>query len=257
MAVRTTDPWLPFRKAGGEHRLRLFCFANAGGGASVFRPWTVDGLPPAVEVCPVQLPGRENRLREKPFVRVEPLADTLTEVLAPHLDLPFAFFGHSMGSIVAFEVCQRLRQAGAAQPRLLLATGRRAPHLPDDDPPIYQLPDEELIERLKDYEGTPQAVLEHQELMALVLPILRADFELVETYRYRERPALDCPIAAWGGVEDPDVPRDSLEAWAAVTNAACRARLFPGGHFFLHEDRPRLLAALSEELAALVAAGGR
>ncbi|RMH19354.1 MAG: thioesterase [Acidobacteria bacterium] len=249
---RAADPWLPYRKALPAPALRLFCFPNAGGGASIFRHFAAGPLPPEVEVCAVQLPGRENRLGEPPFKRAVPLADALAGALAPYLDRPFAFFGHSMGTVIGFELAHRLRAAGLPEPSLLVMAGRQAPHLPPKREPVHALPDADLIARLREYDGTPQAVLEHEELMTLMLPLLRADFELVETYEVPERPPLSCPIAVYGGLEDRDAPRPDLEAWGELTAGACRVRMFPGGHFFLHRDRRLALTALAEDLLPLL-----
>lgn len=253
-ATTATSRWLPYRFPSPPDGVRLFCFPNAGGSASAFRPWGRDGrLPARVELCCVQLPGRESRLREPPFVRVPPLLDALEEALAPELDRPFAFFGHSMGTIVAFELAHRLRERGGPEPRLLVMSGRQAPHLPDDDP-VHGLPDDELIARLRAYRGTPPEVLAHPELMALVLPTLRADFELVETYRPPEgRPPLAQPITVFGGEEDEDASAEELAAWGELTTGRCAVRTFPGGHFFVHEERDAVLAALGAALEPLLA----
>lgn len=243
------NPWIAYRKPLPRARLRLFCFPYAGGGASIYRGWAAE-LPEEIEVCPVQLPGREQRLREKAFTRVEPLIAALADGLAAELDRPFAFFGHSMGALLAFELAHRLRAQQGPEPVHIVASARRAPQLPPDEDKTYLLPEPEFRAKLREIEGTPEAVLEHEELMELLSPLLRADFELNDTYEPFERPALDCPITALGGLEDPDVTREHVEAWGKVTTGHFRLRMFPGHHFFLHDHdgRASVIRAVTESL---------
>lgn len=243
------DPWIAFRKPRPQARLRLFCFPYAGGGALIYRSW-VEEIAQEIEVCPVQLPGRERRLREAAHTRMEPLVDALVPALQPYLDIPFAFFGHSMGATIAFEVAQRLRRQGLPGPEHLIASARRAPQVVAEDIKYYLLGDDEFRQRLREIEGTPEEVLDSDELMELVMPLLRADFELVDTYPPSDLPPLDCPITVFGGLGDPEVHREELEAWCQATNARCRLRMFPGSHFFLHDHRETLLRAIEQHLLA-------
>ena len=242
-----TTPWLAYLKPNPYARVRLFCFSYAGGSASVYRRWH---WPEALDVCPVQLPGRETRLMEKPLTRMDKLSALLVGALEPYLDMPFAFFGHSLGAVVSYEVAQRLRMARADRlPGHLLVSARRAPQILLRQEPLYHLPDEAFKNGLKQLKGTPQAVLENAELMELMLPALRADFELDETYRHRvDDLPLDCPLTAFGGMEDVDVPRVELEAWRDVTRSRFRLKLFRGDHFFLHRESEALSAAIAEAL---------
>lgn len=240
-------PWLTCPRPNPRARLRLFCFPYAGGSTMIYRQWQ-DALPAEVELCPVQLPGRAARLREAPFTRVEPLVAACAEALGPYLDKPFAFFGHSMGATIGFELARWLRRHGGPQPRILFVSGRRAPQLPDTLPHTYDLPDADFIADLRRLNGTPTEVLEHPEMMALLLPLLRADFELIQTYSYTPEPPLSCPIAAFGGVEDEEGSGPFLEAWREQTTGGFSLQLFPGDHFFLHTARAPLLEALSRRL---------
>jgi medium-chain acyl-[acyl-carrier-protein] hydrolase len=165
----------------------------------------------------------------------------------------FAIFGHSMGALVAFELARRLRALGGPTPLALLVAGMGAPHCPPSRPPARHLPDDEFIVAVDRYGGLPAAVLESDELLELVLPALRADFEAAETYRYVPGEPLDVPIVAAAGVEDAFVPDGTLEAWADHTSVGCEARRMPGGHFFLHE-RPELAEFLAGRLQMLAAA---
>lgn len=240
--------WLFCHQPRATARLRLFCFPYAGGGASLYRTWA-KRLAPSIEVCPVQLPGRENKLGEQPFTRLQPLVEAIAGALSPLLDTPFAFFGHSMGAIISFELARQLRRNRGLEPTHLFVSGHRAPHLPSDEPPTFELPEPELVEELRRLNGTPQAALEHPELLELVLPVLRADMAVCQTYEYVDEPALKCPITAIGGLEDVDVSRERLAAWRQHTRAAFKLRMLPGDHFFLHSKQFDLLRIISREIA--------
>jgi len=233
-----------------QTRLRLFCFPYAGGGGSIFRGWQ-DHLGAAVQVCPVQLPGRERRIAEKAFTDANLLVSAAARALRPYLDLPFALFGHSMGALICFELARYLRKEQNIQPACLFVSSRRAPQLPSRRPPIYALPDTELIEELRHLNGTPAEVLEHQELLELMLPILRADFKVVETYHYEDQPKLNCPIIAFGGLEDEDSSRAELEAWREQTASRFSLHMIPGDHFFIHTSSRLLLKLLALEIAKI------
>ncbi len=235
--------------------MRLFCFPYAGGGAAIYRGWA-DELPAEIEVCPVQLPGREARLTESAYTHMQPLVEALADALAPQMqEKPFAFFGHSMGAAVAFELCHYLRQTGRQVPIHLLLSARRAPQRPPrkEDKEIYSLPDEEFMQELRELDGTPEQVLEHPELMQLMLPLLRADFELNDTYELDlERPLLETPIGAYGGLEDKEVDRDDLQAWSELSKGSFKLRMFPGNHFFLNDLRTQLVRAVAGDLIRLL-----
>ena len=164
MTASVSDPWIACRKPRPQARLRLFCFPYAGGGASIFRTWP-DGLPADVEVCPVQLPGRGTRLMERPFTQLSPLVEALAQALLPLLDKPFAFFGHSLGALVSFELARHLRRQYGVHPVRLFVSACRAPQIPHRDRPIHTLPEAEFLAELRRLNGTPAEVLEHEELM--------------------------------------------------------------------------------------------
>ena len=239
------DSWIPFRKPRLEARLRLFCFPYAGAGALIFRNWS-ESLPADVEVCPVQLPGRGTRLTERPFTQLSPLVEALAQGLVPLLDRPFAFFGHSLGALISFELARRVRRRYGLHPVRLFVSAGRAPQIPNRGPPIHVLPEKEFLAELRRLNGTPGELLDHQELMEIMLPILRADFALYETYVYSNEPPLNCPISAFGGLQDRRVNDSDLEAWCAQTSVSFSLRMFPGDHFFL--TQPLLLRVLSKEL---------
>jgi medium-chain acyl-[acyl-carrier-protein] hydrolase len=248
MTYMRNNVWIKRTRQDPRTCFRLFCFPHAGGGASIFRAWP-DRLPSEIEVCAIQLPGREERLREPPFARLSSLIDVLADVLYPYMDLPFAFFGHSLGSLISFELARRLRRQKALCPLQLFISGCRAPQIPDPDPPIHHLPDAEFIKELSRFNGTPKAVLDNPELMEVFLPLLRSDIRLYETYVYHHEAPLDCPITAFGGLEDEEVSREELAAWCDQTRNRYSMQMFPGDHFFLNgKQSNNLLEFISKDI---------
>lgn len=238
--------WAVVPRPDPAARLRLFCFPHAGGAASAFTAWA--GELPGIEVVAVQPPGRERRIGEPPFDRMEPLVDAAYRALRPLWDRPFAFFGHSTGALVAYLLARRLRTDGGPRPLHLVASGRWAPHLQDPEPPVYALPRDELVAALRRYGGTPDEVLDDRDLMDFLLPLLRADFALGDTYLHREEPPLEVPITAIGGDRDPRVNTEALEAWRGHTTGSFAAHLLPGDHFYLHGDRAAVLRLVASVL---------
>jgi medium-chain acyl-[acyl-carrier-protein] hydrolase len=247
-----TNSYLPrLPTADSQVKLRLFCFPFGGAGASVYRDWQ-HALPKSIEVCPVQPPGREERLSEKRFTALAPLVSELSEVLEPYLDRPFAFFGHSMGALISFELARHLRRFNQPMPAYLFISGRPAPQIPLNDPPTFDLPDPEFIEELRKIQGTPESVLQNPELMALFMPLLRADFELCQTYHYDHELPLNCPFFVFGGLTDSDISQESLVAWRAQTTSPMQLQMFPGDHFFLLNAQQSLLKIISQQMNPLI-----
>ncbi len=232
-------------------RLRLVCFPYAGGGVMPFRRWS-ERLGCAVEVWAAQLPGREVRVRESPVADLRALGVALAEALGPSQGLPDVFFGHSMGAILAFETARAQRRAGASGPVALVVSASAAPHLPRHKPPTHELPDNEFRAELARLNGTPRELLHSDELMALMLPTLRADFAACHTYACVAEAPLACPITVFGGEADSEVARDQLEPWRVHTSGAFACRMLPGDHFFLQTAAETLLAELTIELRRLV-----
>jgi surfactin synthase thioesterase subunit len=232
-----------------ETRLRLLCFPYAGAGASIYWGWAA-ALPAGIELCPIQLPGREGRWMEPPITHFPSLIETLADVLQPLLTVPFAFFGHSMGAVISFELARQLRRSSGLSPVHLFLSAARAPHIPDPHPPIHQLGEAAFMNVLWRLNAIPAQILQNAELMRLVLPCLRADLTLCETYRYRPEPPLPCPISTYGGQHDSKVAYAHLAAWRMHTQRAFTCRLFPGDHFFLMSARTSLLRVLADELSA-------
>ena len=244
--------WLVRKHAHGRPRARLFCFPFAGAGASAYRLWST-GLPAELEVCAVQLPGREGRWREPPHTRIDTLVAALLPELQPHLDLPFAFFGHSMGGVLAAETTLALSARAGPMPQHLFVSARRAPHLADPDPLLADLSDADFIAEInRRYGGIPAEVLRDEEMMALVLPGLRADVRALESYRSLPAARIGCPLSVFGGTEDSRASAAQLEAWRELANAGFRMRTFPGDHFYINPRRADVLADISATLAPML-----
>ncbi len=242
-------PWLRYAQpATAQTQIRIFCFHFAGGSASAFRTW-VNAFPTSIQVYPIQLPGRENRIKELPFTQLSDVVQEAEQALRPFLMPPYAFFGHSMGTLISFELARFLRRAGKPLPIHIFVAAHRAPHLPDPLPPAFQLPSAAFIERLRSLGGTPEAVLENAELLTMLLPILRADFEVCDTYRFQDEKMLTCPISAFGGLYDRQVRYSDLEAWRLHTSSSFQLRLYPGNHFFLPHNQKQVVQALINDLS--------
>lgn len=239
-----TTPWLmPFSR-GGNGRLNLFFFPHAGGGASAFYQWS-RVLPKEITSYAIQLPGRETRLREPLRREVSPLVAALVEELRPYLETtPFLFWGHSMGALLGFELTRHLQQHGLPTPQRLLVSGYNAPHIPYADPHIHHLPEADFIAALQALKGTPEMVLNDDELRDLVLPIVRADFQLVETYVHEEAEPLHCPITVLDGVADDKTNKTDLQEWQRQSTQLLEMFTFPGDHFFLYDLQPKLTSTV-------------
>jgi medium-chain acyl-[acyl-carrier-protein] hydrolase len=247
----SSNSWIDRIRPKPYAHLRLFCFPYAGGGASIFRTW-VNDLPPDVEVCSVQLPGRENRLMERPFTRLPSLIHSLAKALFPYLDIPFAFFGHSMGALISFELARELHRQNSPGPLHLFVSAHRAPQVPRLQSPIHQLSKAAFKEKLYCLNGTSQEVLQNEELMQFLLPLLRADFAVCETYVYSSQALLNCSISAFGGLQDKEVSYHDLEKWRDQTDRSFTLRMLPGNHFFVKSAQSLLLQAVSQDLTVLL-----
>jgi medium-chain acyl-[acyl-carrier-protein] hydrolase len=243
------NPPAPLQPGEGE-KLTLFCLAHAGGSAMPYSRWRAF-LPPSVTIAPLELPGHGTRIREPLVRRVDQLVDELVRRIRAEAAGPFALFGHSFGSVLAYEIARRLAKQGPS-PAALLASGRNGPAEPLSHRPIHKLPDEAFVTALGRYGGMPQALLNEAQLLRLYLPALRADLEIVETYVRPLGPPLDIPIVAFGGRRDSLTDPAGLVAWERETTAAFELALIPGGHFFL--DEPYFQDVLASRLARLVPA---
>jgi medium-chain acyl-[acyl-carrier-protein] hydrolase len=210
-------------------------------------------MPPEIEIWAAQLPGRENRISEQPFTHLLSLVETLSPAFLPYINQPFAFFGHSMGALLSFEVARFLQQGNHPLPIQLFVSGCRAPQLLRRDEMFHQLPAEAFIAKIRDLTGTPEAVLNNAELMEWVLPVLRADFAMVETYTYQASHPLACGITALAGLEDERASPEEVAAWQEQTRHTFKSYTFPGDHFFLHSVQEWVLQAIVNNTAVILA----
>ena len=181
---------------------------------------------------------------------MEPLVKAIATAILPYLDKPFAFFGHSMGGLVSFELARFMRREYSLEPVHLFISGRRAPQTKDAKPPIHDLPQAEFIQELRQLNGTPEAVLNNNELMELLVPILRADFAVLENYNYTPEAPLNCLISVFGGLQDREVELEKLEAWREQTCSSFALKMLTGDHFFIHSSQsllPELIRAIASK----------
>ncbi len=233
------NPWLHCPRPLPDPSVRLFCLPHGGGSAILYHQWPAH-LPPQVEVQAVQLPGRGLRLREPPYDRSAPLVQALAQALKPALDgAPFAFFGHSLGALLAYELTHVLREEGL-QPQALFASASHAPQLLPPGEILHRLSRPALIEALKRLEGTPPELLDNADILDIVLPTLRADMAVLETYVYEAREPLSCTLIACAARRDTRVAPWQVEAWRQQAAGPFEYHLFEGGHFYLNDVLPQL-----------------
>jgi surfactin synthase thioesterase subunit len=232
----------------------LFCLPYAGAGAGIYRRWPMR-LPHDIETVALNLPGRGARYGEPAVCDWGRLVDILLADMTPRLDRPFAFFGHSMGALVALELAHEVRRRHGRTPVWFCASGCRAPAHRRPDTHWLDCPEDILIEKLRTLNGTPAEFLENREMLDLMLPALRADFHLCGTYRPVRRLPLDCPLLVLCGRDDHDVasPREQLTDWAAEASGPFRIEMMPGGHFFLDADGPATIEQAVEGLGEAAA----
>lgn len=241
----TRNPRIPLNRLPLAAGPRLVCFHHAGGAASAFRPWLEDPALAGLVVCPVELPGRGSRFSEPLALDAGRLAEDLWSSLDLVLgrENPVLLFGHSLGALIAYEIARRMEHSGRP-PRALIVSARRSPTRPTPDPWRHRLNDAALVAELRRLGGTADDVFAHRELLELVLPVVRADFTLTETYRPPANPGLSCPIVAVRGADDIEVSSEDIAAWEDVAKAGFDLRSLGGGHFYLNDPaaRHRLLS---------------
>ena len=242
----TSSPWL-VRAPGPKRALRLYCFSHAGGSAADFKPWQAL-MDERVEICAIELPGHGARRAEMPVASLSYLVAKLSLEIARQDHGHFAFFGHSLGALLAFEVTRHCMLHRLALPSQLFVSGCCAPQRRRASRGLHAMPDDDLIAALGAYNGTPQELLAHRELMEMVLPTLRADFALAETYTYAAGPALPMPLTALAGTDDEHVGADEVDAWSLECGATWRSAWFEGDHFFINGQRQGVTSLVNDVL---------
>jgi medium-chain acyl-[acyl-carrier-protein] hydrolase len=220
------------------NHIKVFCIPYAGGSAVTYERWK-KRIPDKndMDFIPLELAGRGRKSNLPFYENIEEAVEDLYQSIRSELYEPYAIFGHSMGSLIAFELCHKLQEKGLPGPEHIFFSGRRSPFIPSPNHNFHMLSDEEFVQEVLNYGGTTRQALEHTELRELFLPILRADFKLVETYQPRlDRPKFSANISAFGGKRDVQVTLEDLQSWGETTTGQCRTSIFPGNHFFINES---------------------
>lgn len=238
---------LPAGRGSRHTRLRLFCFPFAGGGATVYRSWQ-DKLPEEIEVRPICLPGREQRFGEAAFEAIDDAVAALFDAVHPMTTKPYAFFGYSMGGIIAHHLACRLMADGAPLPAHLFIAALRGPDMTATRRQLHSLPSDDFWSEVAAYGGTPAEILESREYRALFEPSLRADFKLAQTAFSGDLPQLRCPITAFGGANDSNPAPTDLDGWRQATTERFEKHIYPGGHFFMGQNEAPMLDLIKEKL---------
>ena len=247
--------WVSCARPDPAARWRLWCLPYAGGGAAAWNPWNAR-LAGAAEIAALRPPGRESRLLEAPFQQWAPLVEELLGKMEPHLGRKYVLAGHSLGAMLAFELARLAREWGKPGPAALIVSGARAPGSPRREPDLRELPDAKFIAELdRRYQGIPAAVRTEPELLALLLPVMRADLTIFETHRHEAGKPLSVPILAMSGESDPHVSRAEALAWGEHTTSDFEAEFFPGGHFFIQSELGAVTTRVARFLARQSLAG--
>lgn len=250
-ARAATGDWIRRFQPAEDAAVRLLCLPHAGGAATYYFP-VARALAPEVDVLAVQYPGRQDRRTEPVIDDIRVLADLVTAELLPWCDRPVALFGHSMGAMVGYEVARRLEERGI-EPLGLFASGRRAPSTVRQES-VHRRDDQGIIKALKELSGTGDEVLEDEDLLPMIITAVRGDYKAVETYQADDGPVLACPIHVLTGDTDEMTTAEEAQAWDRHTTGECRVEVFTGGHFFLSEQAPSVIASVRGGLRAWAAA---
>ena len=232
--------------------MRLLCFPHAGAGAVFFMSWPSYLQPWIDVVCPC-LPGRDARAGEQPMTEMTPLVRGIADDIEALLDVPYALYGHSLGSFIAFDLARELARRGRLAPKYLFVSGQRAPSLPYRQTPIFHQADDAFLASVRQrHNALPKSLIADPAMKAFLVRLLRADFKLVEAYRYEAGAPLGCPIMAFGGLDDPAIGRDQLDPWSRETTGRFQVRLIEGAHFFPQTHPTQALAPIRVELETMV-----
>ncbi|WP_051359385.1 thioesterase II family protein [Paucisalibacillus globulus] len=228
-------------RPNNESICRMFCFPFAGGSASFYGEWSTILSRHGIEVCAIQLPGREDRIYETLLTNVDELASEVVEAMADYQDKPFVFFGHSMGTLICFEVARKLRAMNRREASILFISSGKAPQI-SPRRILHDLPKDDFLRKIKELGGTPDIIIENRDLSELYLPILRADFTLIETYQYVDSTPFQTKIVGYGGKMDKEVRYEDIVAWERHSHKPLPIKIYDGDHFYLRPYKESLLA---------------
>lgn len=246
------NSWFHIKKPQPNAKIRLFCFPYAGGSAHIYTHWH-EYLPQSVEVVAVQYPGRGSRFVDTLIGSCEDMVKALLPEIMPHLDKPFAFFGHSNGGLMSFELARALQRKGVTNQLHHFLSAKRAINLPACKKPLHNLPEKEFIAELEHLGGTPPEILAQKELMELFLPVLRSDFSISETFTYTDDVKLKCKASLFYGEKDQDIPEEDVLAWQELIEQPVTAHKFEGGHFFINTEKEKVLELVNHKLVQIMA----
>ncbi|MGE5342761.1 MAG: thioesterase II family protein [Candidatus Omnitrophota bacterium] len=230
-------------------RLTLYCFPYAGGSSGIFSKWR-QYIDKHIELRPVELAGRGKRIYDPLYQSIDEAIDDIYQLIKNDLHKsPFAFFGHSMGGIIAYEMAIKLKANNMPEPSHIFFSGRGAPHVPSEDEEMYYiLPDDQFREKILELGGTPKEFFEHPELMEVLLPMLRSDFKIAETYKYTDEiVTLNHDITVFIG-KDEDVSAQQMHGWKDLTTQKCTIHYVEGGHFFINEKTEYIIKTINNTL---------
>lgn len=233
------NPWFYVPQPNYEAKMRLFCFPYAGGTAEIYYDWQYE-MPEEIEMVAIHYPGHIQRSKEKLFTRLSRLVESIGEEIEQYTDKPYAFFGHSMGALIAYELSRHFASEGRKMPEYLFLSARRSPCLPVIHPCIHKLTTEECISVMRGFNMIPEEVIDNKTMIEKILPVIKADFEMIETWQFDAKTSLlDIPISAFGGTNDSLATKKDIEAWEKMTSAKFNAYFFPEKHFFILNDEVR------------------
>jgi len=240
--------WILRQKPRNKAKIRLFCFPYAGSSGMVTFKFLVDTLPDSIEVCPIELPGRGARMTENLIGNLDKVVNEILSDIKDYLDLPFIFFGHSMGALICYELTHKIRSIYNRSPLKLYVSAHNAPFLARNGKIMHKLDETEFKSELIKINGIAQDILEHAELMELMLPIIKNDYKLCETYKFSQKEKLNCPITAFGGTYDKDVTENQLWEWKELTTSNFELDMFEGDHFFIVKEKYTFTSRFSQML---------
>ena len=243
--TNSVSPWFFCYLPRPDAKARIFCFPHGGGGPQAYIDWAKK-LPEEIEVMALCLPGRSMRFKETLLTKTDDIVSRVSEEITSYMDKPFAFFGHSTGALWAFETARELRKKRASTPFHLMVSALPAPDMLFTESPLYPLPDDELAHIITQWGLLPNEIIQNSELLDMILPPLRADFEASERYRYVDATQPDIPITAFGGKKDEQVPEHHLKAWAEYTSGDFSLKLFNGGHFYTETCQELVLESVAK-----------